>query len=297
MSTSTIKSNICFGLGEGALVADATMLTYALRWANAALHEIFARYRFKHLRTRSLFTMTHGQATYQAPTDFLGFLIMKDESNNTVLSQVTPEEFHRTISTNSVTDESFTTDSTTLATAVSLDNSAILQYSEVVTDTTATTTYTRDTDYSMTYASGIITPIAAGSGGSMSTGTEYYIDYLYYSEGKPDKFCLEYDASNNRYVFRFDPVPDSSYIGSLLYPAIPSDLSGSVEPLWTRLEFALERGGIYYGSLEIIEDAQKRSEYKQNYEAAIQALIQMDQEMEPKQQTIPLRLKKSDHKG
>jgi hypothetical protein len=297
MSTTSIKQNIIYGLGEGSLVADATMLTYALRWGNAAYREIFARYRFKHLRTRSLFTMTHGQPTYQAPTDFLGFLILKDETNNTVLSQVTPEEFHRSVSTNQVTNEDFTTNAVTLATAVTLDNTAIVQYSEVVTNTAGTTTYTRTTDYTMDNTAGTITPVAAGSGGTMSTGTEYYIDYLYYTEGKPDTFCIEYDATNNRYVFRFDPVPDSAYIGSLLYPAIPSDMSGSVEPLWTRLEFALERGGIYYGSLELVEDAQKRAEYKNNYEVSIQALIQLDQELEPKHWTIPLRMKKTDHKG
>lgn len=295
MSTTSIKTNVIYGLGEGALVADSTMLSYALRWANASYREIFARYRFKHLRTRSLFTMTHGQGTYQTPTDFMGFLIMKDETNNTVLDQKTPEEFHRLISTNSITDEEFTTDSTTLATAVDLDNSAIVPYSEVVTSSDGTTTYTRTTDYNVSYSAGTITPVATGT---MATGTDYLIDYLFYSEGKPDKFCIEYDASNTRYVFRVDPIPDAStYVCSLLYPAIPSDLSSSVEPIWTRLEFAIERGGIYYGSLEIFDDQQRRAEFKQNYETAMQALIQLDQELEPKLYTIPLRLKKSDHKG
>lgn len=295
MSTTSIKQNVIYGLGEGALVADTTMLSYALRWANASYREIFARYRFKHLRTRSLFTMTHGQGTYQTPTDFMGFLIMKDETNNTVLDQKTPEEFHRLISTNSITGEEFTTDSTTLATAVDLDNSAIVPYSEVVTSSDGTTTYTRTTDYNVSYSAGTITPVATGT---MATGTDYLIDYLYYSEGKPNKFCIEYDASNTRYVFRVDPIPDAStYVCSLLYPAIPSDLSSSVEPIWTRLEFAIERGGIYYGSLEIFDDQQRRAEFKQNYETAMQALIQLDQELEPKLYTIPMRLKKSDHKG
>ena len=296
MSTTTVKTGIIYGLGEGGLVADTTMLEYALRWANAAYREIFARYRFKHLRTRSLFTMTHGQGSYQAPTDFLGFLILKDETNNTILSQVTPEEFHRGVATNTVTDEDITT-AATLATAITLDNTAIVQYTEVVTNAAGTTTYARDTDYTMSYSAGTITPIAALSGGSMAASTAYHIDYLYNAEGLPDKFCIEYDATNTRYVFRFDPVPNSGYIGSLLYPAIPSEMSASVEPLWTRLEFALERGGIYYGSLEITEDAQKRSEFKTDYETAMQALIQLDQELEPKRATIPLRMKKTDKKG
>ncbi len=179
-------------------------------------------------------------------------------------------------------------------TAVSLDNKGIVQYSETATNTAGTTTYTRDTDYTMDYTAGTITPI---TGGSMSAATEYEIDYLHYEDGPPTKFCIEYDGTNKRYVFRLDPVPDDTYIGSLLYPATPSDLSASVDPIWGTLEFAIERGGIYYGSLEMIDDAQKRSEHKQNYENAIQALIQMDSEMEPKLMTIPLRLKKSDHKG
>lgn len=296
MSTTTIKQNCIYGLGEGGSVANATMLTYALRWANCAYREIFLRYRFKHLRTRSIFRTTHGQQTYQTPTDFSGFLVVKDESNNTILDQVTPEEFQRTVTTTTVTDEDITTAST-LATAITLANTGLVQYSETVTNTAGTTTYTRDTDYSMNYVAGTITPIAAGSGGTMVASTAYHIDYICYAEGPPAQFCIEYDATNTRYIFRIDPVPDATYIASLLYPGLPSDLSGSVEPLWSTLEFALERGGIYYGSLEIIDDAQKRSEFRQNYEMAIQALIQLDRELEPKQQSIPLRLKRTDHKG
>jgi hypothetical protein len=299
VSTTTIKQNIIYGLGEGSLVADATMLTYSLRWANKAYREIFSRYRFKHLRTRSIFTMTHGQSTYQAPTDFIGFLIMKDETNNAVLDQLTPEDFHRQISTSTVTDEDFTTNAVTLATAITLDYSAIMQYSEVVTNTAGTTTYTRSTDYNVAYSAGTITPVAAGSGGTMAVGTAYHIDYLYYAEGKPSKFCIEYDATNTRFVFRVDPIPDAStYICSLLYPAVPSALATGVEPIWSQLEFALESGGIYYGSLELLDvDAQRRAEFKSNYELAIQALIQLDQELEPKHMTIPLRMKQTSHKG
>jgi len=293
VSTSTIKSNILYGLGEGGSVASTTFLAYALRWANAAYREIFLRYRFKCLKTRSIFRTTDGQQTYQAPSDFSGFLIMKDETSGTILDQVTPEELQREITTTEITDESFT--STTLDTAVALDHQGLVQYSETVTNTAGTTTYTRDTDYSMSYTAGTITPI--DSGGSMVAATEYYIDYLYYEDGAPTKFCLEYDATNKRYVFRLAPTPDGTYVSSLLYPALPSDLSSSVEPLWSALEFALERGGIYYGSLEITDDAQKRSEYKGIYENAMLAVIQLDQEMEPKQMTIPIRMRRVDHKG
>jgi len=290
MATSDIQANVLYGLGEGGNVADTTSLAYALRWVNAAYRELFLRYRFKSLRTRSIFTTTAGQSTYQSPSDFGGFLILKDETNQTILNQVTPEEFQRDISANKVTDETFTSSADV---AVDLDNNALIQYSEVVTDDTDhTTVYTRDTDYDMNYTTGTIMVLSTGS---MSDATEYYIDYLYYIDGKPDKFCLEYDATNERYVFRLDPIPNGSFIGSLLYSALPSDLSSSVDPLWDRLEFALERGGIYYGSLEIIDDPQKRNELKQNYEVAMQALIQVDQEMIPKHDRIKVVMKRSDY--
>ena len=290
MSTLSIQQNVILGLGEGINIADSTALEYSLRWANAAYRELFLRYRFKNLRTRSIFTTTAGQSTYQAPTDIGGFLILKDETNQNIINQVTPEEFQRDISANKITDESFTSSS---GVAVSLDQNALIQYSEVVTNTAGTTTYTRDTDYSMNYTSGTIT--MASSGGSMSDATEYYIDYLYYIDGKPTKFCLEYDATNERYVFRLDPIPTGSYIGSLLYSALPSNLSSSVNPLWDRFEFALERGGIYYGSLEILDDLQKRAEFKQIYETAMMALVQLDQDLLPRQDRIKVVLRKGDY--
>ena len=289
MSTLTVKQNILFGIGDGSNVASAKYLVYALRWANASYREIFMRYRFKHLRTRSIFRTADGQQTYQAPSDFLGFITLKDESNDTILDQVTPEEFARDITTNKVTDESFTSSSDV---AVSLDYDAVLQYSETVTNTDADTTYTRDTDYTMDYTNGTIT---MDSGGSMVDATEHYIDYLYYENNKPAKFCIEYDATNGKYVFRLDPVPDDIYVASIVYPALPSVLSDSVNAIWTQLEFALERGGIYYGSLEIIEDAQLRAEFKMTYENAIQALIQLDLELIPKHDRIPVRMRKTDY--
>lgn len=292
MGTTSIQQNILYGIGEGGNVADTTSLIYALRWANASYREIFLRYRFKSLRTRTIFKTTAGQSTYQAPSDTGGFLILKDETNQNIINQVTPEEFQRDISANKITDETFTSE---YGAAVSLDQNALVQYSEVVTTTDGETTYVRDTDYSMNYISGTITVISTDTTGIMSDSTDYYIDYLYYTDGKPDKFCLEYDETNKRYVFRLDPIPNGTYIGSLLYSALPSDLSDSVSPLWDKLEFAIERGGIYYGSLEIIDDPQKRMEFKGLYETAMQALIQLDQEMLPKHQTIPTIMKRTDY--
>lgn len=290
MSTTTVSQNIIYGIGEGALVADTTMLAYALRWANVAYRELFLRYRFKTLRTKSIFRTAHGQQTYQAPSDFSGFLTLKDETNDQIISQITPEEMQRQISQNVVTNESFTS---SFGAAVSLDYSGIQQYSETVTTTAGTTTYVRDTDYTIDYVAGTITVL---SGGSMSDATAYYIDYLYHEEAAPTHFCLEFDANTNQYLFRLNPTPDATYIGSMIYPAAPSALSSSVNPVWDQFEFCLERGGIYYGALEIIQDQQKRMEFRANYESAIQALIQLDLELVPKRNTIPVIMRKSDYK-
>uniref|UniRef100_A0A6H1Z5Q7 Uncharacterized protein n=1 Tax=viral metagenome TaxID=1070528 RepID=A0A6H1Z5Q7_9ZZZZ len=290
MSTTTIQQAIAYGIGEGAMVADATMLSYCLRWANNSCREIFLRYRFKNLRTRSIFRTTHGQQTYQAPTDFSGFLTLKDESNDQIVAQITPEELQRLQSQTLVSDEDVTVSS---AVAVDLDNTAIQQYSETVTNTAGTTTYVRDTDYTMDYVAGTITMLA---GGSLVTATEYHISYLYLPEGKPTHFCMEFDINTNLYLFRMYPTPDATYIGSMLYLAMPSVLSGSVNPMWDQFEFCLERGGIYYGAVETVLDPQKRMEFKQHYENSIQALIQLDLELVPKRNTIPMIMRKSDYK-
>ena len=88
----------------------------------------------------------------------------------------------------------------------------------------------------------------------MTTATAYYIDYLYVEDDKPSYFCLEFDINTNQYLFRLYPTPDAAYIGSILYSAYPSALSGSVNPMWDQFEFCLERGGMYFGALEIVAD-------------------------------------------
>jgi hypothetical protein len=290
VSTTTIQQNICYGLGEGAAVGDSTMLAYALRWANATYREIYLRYRFKTLRTKSIFRTTHGQQTYQAPSDFAGFLTLKDESNDQIISQITPEEMQRHISETSVADEHVTVLS---ATAVAVGHTGIQQYSETVKNVAGTTTYVRDTDYTMDYVAGTVTMLA---GGGMTTATAYHISYLYVTEDKPTHFCIEFDINTNQYLFRMYPTPDAAYVGSMVYSAYPSVLASGTNPMWDQFEFCLERGGIYYGSLEIVPDAQRRMEFKSNYEGAIQALIQLDLELVPKRNTIPVIMRKSDYK-
>ena len=290
MTTLGIQQGILYGIGEGMNVADATSLTYALRWANAAYRNIFTKYRFRHIQKRSIFRTAAGQNTYQAPSDFMGFLTLKDESNDTVMQQITPEEFSRAVSPNTITNESFTS---SLGVAVSLDNKSIVQYSETVTNVAGTTTYTRDTDYTMNYTTGTITVTA---GQAMADATVYYIDYTYYPDGKPDTFCLEYDVTNGKYVFRVSPTPDAIYIASLVYPAIPAALSGSADSIWTQLEYCLERGGIYFGSLELMDGSDpKIAMFRSEYSGAIEDLMKLDMDLVPKGQTIPIRMRKTDY--
>lgn len=290
MSTTTIQQNTIRGLGEGVNVADSTALTNAMRWANATYREVFSRYRFKSLRTRSVFRTTDGQQTYQAPSDFIGFLVLKDENNDQILSQRTPEDFSREVSPTAITDETFTSDHDV---AVSLDNKAILQYSETVTTTDGATTYTRDTDYTIAYVAGTITVLSTGS---MSDATSYEIDYQHYSTGKPTEFCIEYDATNKKYVFRLNKVPDSTYIASILYSAVPSDLSDSVDPIWNQLEYMIERGAIFFGSLELLEGSDPLIDrFERKYEQAISALIQLDIDLIPKSDRIRVVMKSTDY--
>ncbi len=289
MSTTTICQNVIYGLGEGAMVSDATMLTYALRWCNQAYRDIFLRYRFKSLRTKGIFRTTKGQATYQAPDGFMGFLTLKDESNATIINQVTSEEYSRVVDCTKVTGESFTSSSDV---AVSLDYSGIQQYSETVTNAAGTTTYTRNSDYAMDYVAGTITMLSTGS---MADATAYSIDYLYHTSGKPTDFCVDFDENTGLFLFRLTPTPDATYVGSLLYADVPTPLTSAVNPIWDKFEFCLERGGIYYGSLEITLDPNKRQEFRGLYEAQIQALIQLDNELNTKHQPIKIVMRKLDY--
>lgn len=291
MSTATVKTNIIRKLKENGLVADSDMLASALRWSNEAYRDMINRPWFKEvLLTKSNFTMTNGQQTYQAPSDFGGFCAMHDVTNSTELIMVTPEELQRNVAITEVTNESTTSDHDV---AVSLDNKAIVQYSEVVTTTDGVTTYTRDTDYTMGYTAGTIT---VDSTGSMSDATAYYIDYLHMAKGPPEQFCIEYDSTNARFIFRIDPVPDDAYIATLIYPDFPSDLSGSVDSIWSRLEFAIERKGIYYGSLEIFEPQDPLiARFDLDAEKAFEYLRQRLAKLHPKHKPIQVIMRKSDY--
>ena len=79
--------------------------------------------------------------------------------------------YEYTVSDRDVTNETFTSSH---GVAVSLANKPIVHGSEVVTNIAGTTTYARDTDYTMDYMSGTITTLTAGT---MVTATNYYIDY------------------------------------------------------------------------------------------------------------------------
>jgi hypothetical protein len=291
MTTSTMQSNILYGIGEGSNTGNATYQAYALRWANRAYREIYTKagYKFKNLHKRSTFNTSNGQQTYQAPEDFIGIVQLRDETNNASIDQITPEEFARDVMTSKVSDESFTSSSDV---AVSLANVAVLQYSEVVTTTDGVTTYTRDTDYTMSYSGGTITVLSTGS---MSDATAYYIDYLNWTTGKPNQYCFEFDQSNDKYVFRVDPTPEAQFLVSLVYPHKPPALSDSENAAWGLMELAIESGGIYYGSMEITESPQKRMEYKQVYKDNLSDLVKLDQDLLPKHGRIQMFVRQTEY--
>jgi len=84
-------------------------------------------------------------------------------------------------------------------------------------------------------------------------------------------------------------------VASLVYPHNPTVLSDSVDVVWNYMELAIERGGIYYGSMEISPDPQMRAEYKQNYMDAVSDLIKMDQDLLPKHDRIPIVTRHTDY--
>jgi hypothetical protein len=284
MSTATIQKNVILGLGEASNITNDTFKAFALRWANRAYREIYTKagYKFKNLNKRSIFRTSNGQQTYHAPADFIGFLTIRDETNNSVIDQITPEEFGRDVYTNKTVDESTTS---SFDVAVDLSNKAILQYSEKVTTADGLTSYIRDTDYTISYTGGNIKVLSTGN---MLDATEYLIDYLYWTTGDPVQFSFEYSTLNSKYVFRLDPVPDSEFIVSLTYPHQPDALSDSANASWNLMELAIESGGIYYGSLELIEDPQKRAEFKAVYQDTVSDLVKLDQDLVPKHDRIPV---------
>jgi hypothetical protein len=285
MSVSTMQQNVIYGIGEGALVASTGMLAYALRWMNAAYRDVIGRPHFTMPQKRSVFRTAAGLQTYQLPPSCFGFMSLKDMRNDEPIEQVTPEEFDRRSSSTFITAESFTAD---VGVDVSLANTAIHQYTERVYDSDGVY-YARDTDYTIAYATGEINATTLDDDGA------YLIEYAHYESSDPQRFCLEYDAENNLYVIRFDPVPDAVSSISLIYMSAPAIMSASEGVLWSQMEYALERGGIYFGSMEMTEDKEKRKEFKVLYEQAIAALLQVSRNMVPKRARIQLALRKTDY--
>ncbi len=262
------------------------MLSYALRWANAAYRDVLNRPGFNFPQKRTTMRTISGKQSYQLPDSFFGFLILKNEQDNALIEQITADDLSRRSQTTFIEAETVT--AAAVGTAVDLANTALLQYSETVYDSTVT--YTRDTDYTMDYTAGTITSL------TLTPATDYSIDYSHYTRDAPTRFCLEYDSANRLYIMRLDPVPDDIYMLSLTYLSAPLDLSASVDPIWSKMEYALERGGIYFGSMEVTEDPQRRIEYKANYEQAVSYLLMVCQSLDkPNHARIPMALRRSDY--
>jgi len=221
MSTTTIQQNTLYGLGEGANVANATWLTNALRWANTGYHDMQLRHAWKCFKRRQYFSTVASQAAYQYPSNWIGYVTTRDDTNEQIIEELSAEEFDR-------------------------------QHTDPSTETT----------------------------------------------GKPTQMCIEFDSTNRLYAVRFAPIPDDAYVFYSMNFIIPSDLSGSVSPIYGGWEHALERGGIYYGSLELLEgNDPKIAIFKQNFETAIAALIKMDVNIGKKRRYMKLIHSKSDFTG
>ena len=290
MSAETIEQNILYALGLSADVADATHLAYALRWANAAYRQMLVKHDFASLNVKTNFPLADGQQTYTAPSDFNGIGMLKDETHNEPLDPETLEQFQRNISISEIIDEVFESADDT---AVALEHKSIVQYSDFIyDDTDHTTLYTRDTDYAISYTGGTVT---VDCDESMSDETDYYISYLYHAEGPPSHFCIEYDSTNKLFLFRLRPTPNEAMRATLIYPAFPSALSSSVNPIWDKFEYCLERGGIYFGSLEMLMANDPRIDrYEKLYMDALRDLVNFDARLLPKSSTIPVIMKKRD---
>jgi hypothetical protein len=76
--------------------------------------------------------------------------------------------------------EAVDTDADTVTVPITLDHSMIKPSSESLTSSDGTTTYIRDTDYSMDYVNGILTPLADGS---LVKDTSYLISYTLLKNG------------------------------------------------------------------------------------------------------------------
>jgi len=91
------------------------------------------------------------------------------------------------------------------------------------------------------------------------------------------------------------PTPNEAMRATLIYPAFPSALSSSVNPIWDKFEYCLERGGIYFGSLEMLMANDPRIDrYEKLYMDALRDLVNFDARLLPKSSTIPVIMKKRD---
>lgn len=93
--SSQINSDILTNLGESS--SDETLQSMAYRWMQKTYDKIVtaipeAEYLQKSEMT---ITMIEDQATYALPDNFFSFVILRDDDNSTILTQITRQEFDR----------------------------------------------------------------------------------------------------------------------------------------------------------------------------------------------------------
>lgn len=114
----------------------------------------------------------------------------------------------------------------------------------------------------------------------------------------PADVTYEYDRTNLRNVIRLAPTPDDAYTLRANMRCWHSELSGSQDVLWDKIENVVKRRAAYFGSIELFnspEDIQFRNEMNQLSMVKMDGLRRVLASQKPRPNQIPAILKKSDY--
>jgi len=114
----------------------------------------------------------------------------------------------------------------------------------------------------------------------------------------PTEVTLEYNPSSAVHEMRLAPIPDDAYVLYAAMRRFHPDLATDQNPTWTKLETALQLGGVWQGSLKLYPDpeyAQIRAENKDAFLMAISGIKRILMLQAPKPNRIPVRMRRSDN--
>jgi hypothetical protein len=118
------------------------------------------------------------------------------------------------------------------------------------------------------------------------------------STGKPYECCLEYDRTNTRHIVRVARIPDDTYTMYATMRNWHPALSASQNPYVDKLENAIKRGGMYYGSFFVYPDPewnQLRADFERVFLNKVQSLSQILNIQKPHPPQIPVVMKKTNY--